>query len=260
MAKASEQFRQSDVTAWGIVALVCGGLAVLGANISAVVPQSVLGGLHQPRIAGPSLETLRQEVAELKQDSARLQRENAALTTRFSMQERSGNDVVRRVAALEVSVPKLLETLPASALVDRVNQTASVGDNQALSFDAEGGTVAVRQLPLPGLAAENATSQPLPPPVVPAPAQTASAPGAYGIAIGAPVATGQLDALWGDLTLKLGPLLLGLSPLVSDDSTGTLKHIVVGPFEEMADARMLCERFERVSIACIPGAYSGTPL
>jgi hypothetical protein len=260
VAKASEQFRQSDVTIWGIVALVFGGLAVLGANISAVVPQGLLASLHQPRVAGPSVETLRQELADLKRDSARLQRENVALNTRFSMQERSGNDVIRRVAALEVSVPKLLEGLPDSVLVDRANLTASVGENDAQTFDADGGSVTVRQVPMPGLGTVVAPDQPLPEPVVPQTALVATAPAAYGIAIGAPVGDEQLVALWGDLNLKLGPLLLGLAPVVSEDSTGTLKRIVVGPFTELSEARALCERFERVSIACTPGSYSGTPL
>ncbi|MDN5850681.1 MAG: hypothetical protein L0H63_13765, partial [Nitrococcus sp.] len=59
MANASEQFRQSDVTRWAIVALVCAGLAVLAANVSALLPRSVLDGLHLTRLEGASVENLR---------------------------------------------------------------------------------------------------------------------------------------------------------------------------------------------------------
>lgn len=83
---------------------------------------------------------------------------------------------------------------------------------------------------------------------------------AYGIAVGAAVPFEQTPALWSDLTLKLGPLLFGLSPLVTDEANGEGKRIVVGPIEELAEARALCQRFERVSIACIPMPFSGTPL
>lgn len=260
MAKASEQFRQSDVTLWGVVALVCGGLAILGANISAVIPQNVLGMLHQPRVASASLETLRQQVADLQEEALKLRRETVALSTRSSLQERSGTEVVRRVAALEVSMPKLLEALPSDALVDRTNVTASVGENGQQTFEADGGSVAVRQMPMPGFGTVITPDQPLPAPVTSTAALATPQSQAYGLTIGAPVAEGQVDALWTDLTVKLGPLLFGLAPIVADDSTGAMKRIVVGPIQELSEARVLCERFERVSIACTPSSYSGTPL
>ena len=136
MAKASEQFRQSDVTVWGVVALVCVALAVFGSNISLLVPQSIIGGLHQPRVAGASIETLRLQVSDLRDETTRLKRENELLVTRFSMQERSGNDITRRVGALETTVPQILENLPNGTSVDRANVTASIGSNQTLTFEA----------------------------------------------------------------------------------------------------------------------------
>ena len=261
MAKASEQFRQSDVTIWGIVALVCVALAVFGSNISLLVPQSIIGGLHQPRVAGASIETLRLQVSELREETTRLKRENELLVTRFAMQERSGNEVIRRVGALEVSVPRLLEGQPSAANVDRSSLTASIGANETLTFDAEGGSVAVRQSALPGAQpAPAGVNQPLPAIVAPQTAMTTPNATAYGIAVGAPVPADQTPALWSDLTLKLGPLLFGLAPLVVDEADGDEQRIVVGPIEQLAEARALCERFERVSIACIPMPYSGTPL
>ncbi|MHA6299300.1 coiled-coil domain-containing protein [Devosia sp. CAU 1758] len=261
MAKASEQFRQSDVTLWGIVALVCAALAVFGSNISLLVPQSIVGGLHQPRIAGSSIETLRQQVSELREETNRLKRENELLVSRFAVQERSGNEMTRRVGALEVSVPRILETLPNGTMVDRSSLTASIGANETLTFDTEGGSVAVRQSTLPDASpAPTATEQPLPALIAPQFAMAIPNEDAYGIAVGAAVPFERTQALWNDLTLKLGPLLFGLSPLVVDEANGDDKRIVVGPIEELSEARALCQRFERVSIACIPMPYSGTPL
>lgn len=258
MAKASEQFRQSDVALWGIVALVCGGLAVLGSNVAAMVPQSVLGGLHQPRIAGSSIETLRQQVADLSDQTTRLQRENTALLSRLSVQEKSDSDVVRRVGALEVSMPKLLEAIPDTALVDRGSVTASITPNDAETFPVEGGSVAIRQVPMAGVTPSDVPGQPLPEALPQQVAAIAPAPLSYGVQLGAAVPPEGTQALWADLNLKLGPLLLGLVPLVADDASGQFRRIIVGPFEELSVARALCERFERVSIACAPSAYSGT--
>lgn len=225
-----------------------------------LVPQSVIGGLHQPRVAGASIETLRLQVSDLREETNRLKRENELLVSRFAMQERSGNEITRRVGALEVTVPRMLESLPEGTVVDRSMFTASIGTNETLTFDAEGGSVAVRQSALPEAAPVPATQQPLPAVVQPQVASALPDESAYGIAVGAAVPFEQTPALWSDLTLKLGPLLFGLAPLVVDEANGNDKRIVVGPIAELAEARALCQRFERVSIACIPMPYSGTPL
>jgi cell division septation protein DedD len=178
------------------------------------------------------------------------------------MQERSGNDITRRVGALETTVPQILENLPNGPSIDRDSVTASIGSNQTLTFEAEGGTVAVRQSALPQASLPAPVNQPLPAPVATEQTTALAMPNenAYGIAVGAAVPFEQTPALWSDLTLKLGPLLFGLSPLVADEANGEDKRIVVGPIEELAEARALCQRFERVSIACIPMPFSGTPL
>jgi hypothetical protein len=237
-------------------------LAVFGSNVSMLVPQSIIGGLHQPRVAGASIETLRQQVSDLREETNRLQRENEVLISRFAMQERSGNEIIRRVGALEVTVPRMFESLPDGTMVDRSTFTASIGTNETLTFDAEGGSVAVRQSALEAAPAEPTAppQQPLPAVVQPQVAMAMPNENAYGIAVGAAVPFEQAPALWGDLTLKLGPLLFGLSPLLVDEANGDDKRIVVGPIAELTEARALCQRFERVSIACIPMPYTGTPL
>lgn len=255
VAKASEQFRQSDVTLWGIVALVCAGLAVFGSNVSLLVPDSIIGGLHQPRVAGASIETLRREVSDLRGETTRLKRENELLLSRFTLQERSGSEITRRVGALEVSVPLLLET-QRNDMIDRASVTASILADDAVSFDAEGGSVTVRQSALPLAVAD----QPLPAPLETQTAMAIPNQNAYGVALGAAVPFEQAPALWTDLTLKLGPLLFGLAPLLGDEANGNDKRLIVGPIAELAEARSLCQRFERVSIACMPMPYDGTPL
>lgn len=257
MAKASEQFRQSDVTTWGIVALVVGGIAVLGANISALVPQSVLAGLHRSRLDAPTLDQLRVQVAELREQSVQLKRENGVLAARFALEEQQGNEITRRVGALEVSLPKLLEALPdGGAHIDRSNVTAAIGEGQALVYDADGGSVLVRQQPM--LEAQPAPSQPLP--ALPQTALAMPDEAAFGIAIGPSISFDQAPAAWDDLSRKLGPLLFGLAPLLVDEANGDDKRIVVGPITELAEATALCVRLERVAVSCMPMPFTGTPL
>lgn len=255
MAKASEQFRQSDVTLWGLLALVCAGLAVFGSNVSLLVPQSIVGGLHQPRVAGASIETLRRQVSELREETMRLSQENELLLTRFALQEKSGSETIRRVGALEVTVPRMLESMPDSTRVD-MSATASIGAGETLTFNADGGSVSVRQSVLP----QALPDQPLPSTIAPQTALALPNQNAYGIAIGAAIPFDQAPARWNDLTVKLGPLLFGLAPLLADEANSDDKRIVVGPIADLAEARTLCQRFETISISCLPTPYDGTPL
>lgn len=257
MAKASDHFRQSDVTTWGIFAVACAGLAMMGSNVSAFVPQSVLGKLHQPRLVGATLDSLRLQVTALNEQSRALRSENEALLARFALQEKSGSEIVRRVGALEVSMPRLLEDLPEVTAVDRGSVTASISEDGTESFEAVGGSVTTRRSPLPlAGAASEAIDQPLPAPLEVA-ATTDDPP--YGLSVGAPVPADGTEALWSDLTLKLGPLLFGYEPLLTSTAEGN-KRIVVGPIADLVAARVLCQRFEQVSIACSPTEYAGEAL
>lgn len=256
MAKASEQFRQSDVAIWGGVALFAGAVAVLGANVSALIPQGMLAGLHQARLQGATLDQLRIQVADLRDQTLQLKRDNAVLTARFALEEEQGNAVKQRVGALEVSLPKLLEALPDTAEIDRTNLTASIGEDNVETFEADGGSVSVRQLPM----IEVAPMQPLPAdPVTTGSIDTAAEP-AFGIAIGPAVTPSQAPATWRDLSVKLGPLLFGLAPLVSEPENGGDSRIVAGPIVQLSEATALCQRLERVSIPCQPMPFTGTAL
>ncbi|WP_137151787.1 hypothetical protein [Devosia sp. FKR38] len=262
MAKASEQFRQSDVTSWGIVALVLGGIAVLGANVSAMVPSTILGELHKTRIEGASVDQLRRQVADLRDQTNQLRRENGVLVTRFALAEQQGNQVIQRVGALEVSVPRLLEANASGQRIDRSAMTASIG--QALVYDAEGGSVKITREPMPELGAAMPApaeaAQPLPEAVSPVEVAAVPNQAAFGIALGSAVSFEQAPETWRDLSMKLGPLLFGLSPLLVDEANSDAKRIVVGPITQLSEATALCTRLERISISCLPMPFDGTPL
>ena len=258
MANASEHFRQSDVTRWGIIALVCGALAVVSANLSALVPPSVLAGLHSTRLGGASLEQLRNQIAELGAETGRLRRENGSLLTRFAMQEQADKQMVQRVGALEVSVPHLLEALPAGADIDRAAVTASLSEEAEALQPADGGSVRIRQTPLapPPPSAENQSM----PPAVPEEPPVGASDAPFGVALGGSVDGAEAVASWREFEAKVGPLLLGLTPLLTPPAADGQAHIIAGPIAERAAATALCQRLEQVSIACSPVPYSGTPL
>lgn len=252
MAKASEQFRASDVTLWGIVALCCWGGAVLLANVSAVIPSSVFSALHASRLEGSTVAQLRTQVATLGEEAKRMRAENNLLLQRFDRAEESAKEAVRRIGALEVSMPNAIEARSGAAGpgIDRM-PTASIGEN-AISFDAQGGSVSVVRKPL----VQGATTAARIPEVV-APAGDSSA---FGLALGFPIAPDDAEAQWQSLAAKVGTLLLGLAPLLQDVDGQEGKIIVAGPVTDRAQAEQLCIRMDRVGIPCEPKPFQGEPL
>ena len=246
----SEQFQQSDVTGWGIAALVCAGIAVVGANVGGLIPSSTLNALHSPRNDAASLSQLRQQVAELRTETAQLRRQNEVLTTRFALQEQSSNEVVRRVGALEVSLPALAEMRPATATIDRSVTTASITNNSGQQVAAEGGTVVVRQSPL---------QQPLPAPIA-VPSASSGAQVGYAVVVGASFANGQAPTQWHDLQVRLGSLVIDMSPLVTDGAGANQQRLILGPIAQMSEARDFCLRLEQMEIACSPTSFAGAPI
>jgi len=245
------------VTIWGIVALVMGGVAVMSANVSALLPHNLLSGLHQTRLDAPTLDQLRLQVSDLRSQTRSIAEQNTELANRFDLEEERSKSMIQRVGALEVSLPNLLEALPDGAQVDRTNLTASVPPVEI--FEAEGGSVAVRRQPLPSIESSSPAEQPLPDPVTTA-STMPPAEGGTGVAIGPEVAPGTEDEAWRELSMKLGPLLFGLSPRIAEASQGGERRIVVGPFAQLAKATALCQQVESVSISCAPSPYQGTPL
>jgi hypothetical protein len=255
LAKAADQFRASDITVWGIAAMVCGGLAVLSANVSALIPQSVLAGLHASRLEGGSLNQLRSQVANLEVEAAELRRANAELQVRFTLAERQDGDVAKRVGALEVSIPNLLERIPTDE-IDTSSITASIPDGDTLTFEADGGTVTIRrELLFPQAADQAPPTQPMPDVASAMPEPLAPQ---FGLALGQAVSKGGEQAAWELLKSKVGGLLFGLRALTIVNSEGM--RLVAGPLQSRSEADALCERIARSGISCTAVPFMGTPL
>ncbi len=254
--KAADLFRPGDVTRWGITALAIWGVAVLGANLSGLVPPSVFAALHASRLDGSTLNQVRAQVTALQTETARLKGENSQLVARFNLNEDSTTAITKRVGALEVSLPKLVEQQLAA--VQSIDPTPTGSVDKPITFEVEGGTVEVRQKPLlPG--SSEVTFKPVP--VAAAmPAELAPDGSSVGIALGFPVAAEEAGARWQELLAEAGTMLLGLAPVLapSDGSAGQL--IVAGPMTDKASALDLCKRLDRQGIPCEPLPYAGEPL
>ena len=291
MANRKSSIEQSDVTFWGVGAMIFGAIAVLSTSLGAVLPQSLWVGLHANRLEGGNLNQLRAEVTHLRDQQLQMSRQTTQLRSRLMVSERSRGTMVQRVGALESTIPMLLEVVPPGTEIDRTTFTASINEpeDKSISFEAEGGTVTLSQRPMfespvPEIPTVQALPQPLS--VVPAPLETleqapdtpenlvASTPTGdtdaillmelasegeanlmqteFGIAIGEAVTLENADAKWVELSAKVGTLLFGLSPAVSDPSGDGSNHIVLGPIADYAEAEMLCLRITRVGIKCLP--------
>jgi hypothetical protein len=268
LARAADQFRQSDVTRWGIVALVAAAVAILTGSISGLVPDNVLAGLHASRLQGANINQMRTEISNIESEQARLRDTNTQLSSRFGMAEQNAGAVTRRVGALEISVPKLLEAIPPGADVDRSVTTGGIGTpttpaGKTVTFDADGGSVSVTQKPLPADVVPSTTGvtvQPMPAmPSQALPVATANAT-AFGVALGEPVAAAAAKSQWLTLSSKVGTLLLGLAPLLAHDPGTSGTRLVAGPINTLAQAQSLCGNFDRVGISCTPLPFVGSPL
>ncbi|HEX4297313.1 MAG TPA: hypothetical protein VHZ56_04770 [Devosia sp.] len=259
MAKASDQFRASDVSFWGVVALVACTVAVLGSTISALIPDDVLASLHASRLGGADLTQLRAELALLKGKSADLQQADTVLSQRFALAEQTAGAVTRRVGALELSVPRLLEAAaPASApVVDTATVTGSTATPPPKTFAVDGGTVSVTETPLePDADGGTASVQPMPQQLTDA----APDPAAFAVALGPPIDADEGVADWHGMNQKAGTLLLGLTPLLANVEGGPGRRLVAGPLGTQAGARDLCGSIARLGIACATMPFVGQPL
>ncbi len=228
---------------------------MLSANLSALVPASVLGALHASRLEGGTINQLRSQVAELEQESQRMRRENNVLLQRFTMAEQASGEVTRRVGALEVTVPQLLDRTVGGPQIDQ-SMTGSIGEGEVLSFEAEGGSVSVQQKPLvvpaqQGLREDSSTQAEQP---------AVFTADAYGLALGFPVEMEDAEAQWQSLTAKVGTLLIGMAPLLTPVDGSTGQQIVAGPLGSRSEAEELCGRMDRVGIPCVPASYEGEVL
>lgn len=253
MAKAADQFKSSDVTMWGIVALSCWAFAVLAANLSAIVPPSVFAAMHASRLDGGTLNQLRTQVANLDTEAARVKRENNQLLQRFALNEETAGLVTRRVGALEVSLPRLIEAQNQAGSIDSA-VTGSIGDGRVVTFEADGGSVAVQQKPLlPGDVLVVPAAQPIP-------AEIASSRDAMGVALAFPVDAADAEAQWQGFQATVGTLLIGLAPVLAPPDGTDKRQMIAGPLTTTSRAAELCGRLERVGIPCKPAPFVGEPV
>lgn len=156
----SEEF---EVGPWGIAALACGTMAVLSANLAALIPGDALRALHMPYRDTGSFNQMRAQLVELEQDRNRLLAEQRTLLTRFNLLYDDSSELVRRVAAVEMSLPLLIESLPLESDIDRSLLTAAITDTAGEIHEAEGGNMVVRYTPLFSELAPAMAEQPMPP-------------------------------------------------------------------------------------------------
>lgn len=259
MARLREQFQSRDVTFWGVFALVAWAVAIIGGNVTGLVPEGILAGLHASRLDGANLNQLRGQVAQLQSQAAELRQENAVLLQRFMINEQQSGEVTRRVGALEITMPKVIESINSGTGVDRSAVTASTKTGPTTSFDADGGSVTYSRTPLSGsdLPSETAPEQPMPQrlasPATPDPAS-------FGIALGPPIDADEAEGAWGSMNTRVGMLMVGLAPILAHVEGGSGRRLVAGPISTEADARELCGRMAKVGIACATVPFIGDPM
>jgi hypothetical protein len=259
LARQTDQFQSKDITFWGVFALAVWAVAVLSANISALIPVGILGGLHASRLDNANLSQIRAEMVNLQSEAAQLKSDNAQLLQRFALTEQTTGEVTRRVGALELSVPKLVEGMNSPGSVDRGTVTASTGTNAPVTtFDTDGGSVSYTTSPLSGTARPSRQEQQPMPKALGNDAQPDAS--AFGIALGPPIDENEGDTAWQSMNAKVGTLLIGLAPILAHVEGGGGRRLVAGPLASEADARELCGRMAKVGIACASVAFIGDPL
>lgn len=266
MSPRFERYSQSDVSFWGIMAIACVAVGVGGVALSGFIPENVVAGLHATRLEGGTLNALRAEVGGLRTRIDRVVAENDRLTTQISLAEQDQGSVTQRVAALENSLPVLLEQLPNNPGVDLGAVTASTETNENLR-PVEGGSVSVSTSPLfpnqamPAKPAEQTSkdTKAIKEASRARPNLTAIGANGFGVSLGPPLAIEDAAAAWRQTHDKVGALLLGMTPALANAEGGKFR-LVAGPLDNVQSAQQLCTRLVRSGVGCRPVSYSGYAL
>ena len=242
---------------WGIVALGIWAVAVLGANVSALVPAGVYAAMHASRLEGSTLNQLRTQVAALEDEAAQMRRDSTQMQQRFTMSEEAAGTVTQRVGVLEYSLPKIIEAQAAGSQPVDSTTTGSISDGKTLTFEVDGGSVSVQQRPLfPG--SGEVKFRPVPDAAMPA----AIVPDgdAMGIALGFPVQVNDAEASWQEMLAQVGTMLVGLSPVLGDSEGSDGKRLIAGPMIDKSSAMDLCGKIDAAGIPCEPVPFAGQPV
>lgn len=260
--RAPQQTDQSDIARWGIAALVAGSVAILSANIAAFIPGHMLMGLHSTRLSAGNLNQLGSRIEQIQLDSQRTARDTRMLIARLDLLDDDSGETVRRLAAVERSLPLLIESLPLTADIDRSLLTASILSTGGEVYEAQGGTIVIRQSSLFADLDEEA-GQPMPPVLEAMASPRAEAEfGAppLGLALGFPVQPDAASVLWAEIAALAGDSLMGSVPLLATDDHDGLVQIVAGPFAGETSTATLCSELTDHGIKCSVTAYEAAEM
>jgi hypothetical protein len=259
--KVTEARSTGEIAVWGIIALSAWALAVLAANLGSLVPPPVYAALHASRADGGTVNQLRASVQTLEAESGRLRVQNTQLSQRLSLSEDSAMDLLKRVAAVEGSLPRIVETQ--SRLSGNVDGTltSAIDGRTVQTFEAEGGSVAVETVPMVLAAPKAQGNLPMPAPLTAAAADPTPADGsATGLALDGFLLPNEAMAHWVNLQGSVGTMLVGLTPLLSDpDAKGRIR-IIAGPVMDASVAGDLCKRLGQRNVSCEAVPYKGMRL
>lgn len=217
------------------------------------------------------MSNLRAQIAELRTETVRMRNENDRLSTQIKLAEQGQGEVNRRVGALETSLPIMMEEKNRGNDIDQLAVTSAIEQNTNAEIrPTEGGSVAVTQTPIEAGADPDAMS-PTTQNEMPAPLAikteaerpsriVVTVPEAFGVALGPQVSMAEASPAWIDITRKVGPLFLGLGPILSEDSEAELHKLIAGPIDDYAQAQQLCRRVVRIGISCLPVPFAGNAL
>ncbi|MCF4098320.1 hypothetical protein [Maritalea mediterranea] len=122
------QFKQSDMRLWGLVAIAALTTMLVFSSISLLLPKNWNHVLKETPDNMGTLAQVQSELRAMKLEFAALQRESNVADSRLTLGEESNSFVSKRVRALEASMPILLEALPPGAQLDKSLITASINE------------------------------------------------------------------------------------------------------------------------------------
>ncbi|MEP7240995.1 MAG: hypothetical protein ABI697_08935 [Devosia sp.] len=257
MAKTTKFVRATDVGFWGIVTIAIWGFALVSGVIQPLIPGNLLAGLHASRMDAGNLNRLRADFADLQSTAAELKTDNSQLRQRVALSEDTAAGMTKRVVALELSMPRVIEAVNAASQrpVDTTSVTASTGKTGSLNGPIKVTTIPYHAATFP----IDASGQPMPA-TLEATASPQSNPGAYGIALGPPILESDGAGAWQEMTSRVGTLLVGLGPILADVEGAPGKRLLAGPLPSEAAARELCGSMAKMGIACATLPFVGDPV
>src|SRR5690606_35311045 len=83
--RLTDSFQDTDISAWGIAALVSGAIAVFSANVAGYIPNNILAGLHSTRLQSGNINQISSHLDQLRGDTLKMSRDYRTLLSRFEL-------------------------------------------------------------------------------------------------------------------------------------------------------------------------------